>query len=426
MTAARPAPLVRGWCPGALRPMATGDGLLIRLHPPGGRLSIADMRLIARLSRATGNGLVDLTGRGNLQIRGVSAESHPVLVEGLVTAGLVASDESDGPYRLTIVSPLAGRDPAELFDAAALAAAIEALRPGLAGLPPKIAVLVDAGGALPLDGEVAELRLRAASPDRVLVGLAGGAWFGPVRLDVVPALVEGLLRPAVEGHRASPAMVRRLSDIPRGVLEGVLARFGGLPAAAPARRPAAARAGLVRDRAGASALLIGAPFGRSDAGGLEALAGLAETAGADGFGLAPWRGFAMTGLVQAAPVLAGIAAAGFIIRPDDPRLVVRACPGAPACSRGEAPAQADAARFAAAAAARIADGLTLHVSGCAKGCAGTGIADLTLVGHEGAYQIVLGGTAGGRPVARLDAAGLVSLLARPGGIDALVPGVSSS
>ncbi|WP_227650486.1 hypothetical protein, partial [Klebsiella pneumoniae] len=47
--------LRRGWCPGALRPMATGDGLLVRVHPPAGRLSVADLRLVARLARDTGN-----------------------------------------------------------------------------------------------------------------------------------------------------------------------------------------------------------------------------------------------------------------------------------------------------------------------------------------------------------------------------------
>ncbi|WP_204279943.1 hypothetical protein, partial [Serratia marcescens] len=60
--------------------MATGDGLLVRVHPPAGRLSVADLRLVARLARDTGNALVDLTGRGNLQIRGVGEASHGDLV----------------------------------------------------------------------------------------------------------------------------------------------------------------------------------------------------------------------------------------------------------------------------------------------------------------------------------------------------------
>ncbi len=38
-----------------------------------------------------------------------------------------------------------------------------------------------------------------------------------------------------------------------------------------------------------------------------------------------------------------------------------------------------------------AQGLVAHVSGCAKGCAKPGPADLTLVGREGQYGIVIGG-----------------------------------
>ena len=31
----------KGWCPGALRPMESGDGLIARIRPRGGRLSAA-------------------------------------------------------------------------------------------------------------------------------------------------------------------------------------------------------------------------------------------------------------------------------------------------------------------------------------------------------------------------------------------------
>ena len=32
---------IKGWCPGALRPMQSGDGLVVRIRPRGGRLSPA-------------------------------------------------------------------------------------------------------------------------------------------------------------------------------------------------------------------------------------------------------------------------------------------------------------------------------------------------------------------------------------------------
>ena len=78
------ADLRRGWCPSVLRPMPTGDGLLVRLHPPGGALGAAQARAVAEAARACGNGLLDVTGRGNLQIRGVREETHADLVGRLI------------------------------------------------------------------------------------------------------------------------------------------------------------------------------------------------------------------------------------------------------------------------------------------------------------------------------------------------------
>ena len=82
-------PIIQGWCPGALRPMASGDGLVVRVRPHGGRLSQAQARGIADLARRHGNGLIDLSNRANLQLRGVTEASYPALIAGLRQLGLI-------------------------------------------------------------------------------------------------------------------------------------------------------------------------------------------------------------------------------------------------------------------------------------------------------------------------------------------------
>ena len=42
-----------------------------------------------------------------MQLRGVTAQSHPALVATLLAERLVEEHEGDGPQRLTLVSPLA-------------------------------------------------------------------------------------------------------------------------------------------------------------------------------------------------------------------------------------------------------------------------------------------------------------------------------
>ena len=103
--------LRRGWCPSTLRPMETGDGWLVRLHPPGAAFTPAQLVRIAALARQHGNGLIEISARGNMQLRGVTAESHPALVATLLSERLVDEHDSDGPQRLTLTSPLASPSP---------------------------------------------------------------------------------------------------------------------------------------------------------------------------------------------------------------------------------------------------------------------------------------------------------------------------
>src|SRR5262249_15181470 len=96
---------IKGWCPSALRPMLSGDGLVVRLRPRGGRLSAIQATGIAELALRYGNGLIDLTGRANLQIRGVREEGHGALVAGLARLGLVDDDQAMEARRNIIVAP---------------------------------------------------------------------------------------------------------------------------------------------------------------------------------------------------------------------------------------------------------------------------------------------------------------------------------
>jgi precorrin-3B synthase len=83
--------------------------------------------------------------------------------------------------------------------------------------------------------------------------------------------------------------------------------------------------------------------------------------------------------------------------------------------------------LAVAARAVLAQGMTLHVSGCPKGCARPAPADLTLVGQaDGRYGIVLAGTARDASDLRLSAdavAARLGLLRSPGSVAAVFGGV---
>ena len=85
-------PVVHGWCPGALRPMMSGDGLVVRVRAPLGRLTQDQAAGVAELAGRHGNGLIDVSARANVQIRGVTPASHPGLIDGLTALGLIDRD----------------------------------------------------------------------------------------------------------------------------------------------------------------------------------------------------------------------------------------------------------------------------------------------------------------------------------------------
>lgn len=397
--------LRRGWCPSTLKPMETGDGWLVRLHPPGARLTPAGLRRVAALAAEHGSGLVEISARANLQIRGVTPASHPVLVERLLAEGLLDEHDGDGPQRLTLVSPLAERA-GGFINAIALAERIETQGRTVFGLPPKFSIVIDDGGSGPLDAVACDLRLVGVAKGVVALGLADRRWHGPLSEAEAAVTVASILRSFANLRRAAPERIRRLRDLS----DAELASLTDLPEiAAPTRRPAAQRAGLFAMAGFRFVALIGLPFGRCDSATLGRLAGPVTSESEIRF--SPWRGLAFRGLdrAEAERLLTLADGLGLIVSDDDPRLSVQACAGAPACSRAAAPAMADAARLAEAAADLLARGATLHVSGCVKACAHPGAAELTLVGGEGGYEVVLGGTTRDKPLATLD---LPTLLAR--------------
>ncbi len=380
---------VRGWCPSLFQPMASGDGLLLRVKPRAARFDAASARLLAGAARRHGNGAIELTNRGNLQFRGFTASSAARFADCAVAAGLADPDPSAERRRNVLVSPLAGDDPDCAADTLAVARALDAALAdghGLDRLPGKFGFVIDGGGALGLNDVHGDVVLRAAD----------GGW--RVEAGGAAADCDASRAPALALRLAHVAVAHDPPFRPGRCREhgSRLFRAAGLDWE-PVPPPAGSAPVAVGPLPG-GAFGIGVPPGRLDAGLLATLAELSERCGDGVLRITPWRSVLLAGLRPHGVASLRAALPDALLDPADPRLQVASCIGAPGCARAARPAPADAAWLGALLPQGA--GTVLHVSGCAKGCGHPGPAPLTLVGRDGGYDLVRDGRAGDVPVLR--------------------------
>jgi len=349
-------PVIQGWCPGALRPMMSGDGLVVRIRPPAGRLTAGQARSIADLAQRHGNGLIDLSSRANLQLRGVTDASHPALIKGLKALDLIDASAGAEARRNILVTPFwqAGDGTQSLAQNLATALAHVNLP-----LPGKFGFAVDCGSAPVLRGSSADIRLERGA-DGALLLIADGASMG-ARVSRESAVAQALA--LAEWFLATGGVTDGRGRMARHLAKISLPlHFADMPLTETL--PVAAKPGVV-----VQGYLTGLAFGQMQAKTLADLTALGDLR------LTPWRMLLIEGLSRA-PALPGLITQG-----DDPLLRVVACTGAPRCPQALGPTR-DLAR---ALAGHVPAGRVLHVSGCAKGCAHPAPADYTLVALAQGY-----------------------------------------
>jgi precorrin-3B synthase len=344
---------VRGWCPTAWQPMMAGDGLLVRVRPPLGQMSRAQVEALCEAALRHGNGHIDLTNRAALQVRGVSEVEHRALMERLVALDLAQADPAREMRAPLILNP----DWAEGDVSASIANELIARMDELPELPAKIGFAIDAGPAPVLTDAPADFRIERGTSGRLILRADGREGGAPVPAeDAVEALISLARWFVASGGTQAGRMARHLAPLLAG------------EAPAPPRSRASALAQ-------APGPFYAAPFGRVEA---TALLSIMQD-GVQAVRLTPWRGLLLEG---------GSAAPG---DPADPRLSADACPGAPAC-----PQASVATRDLAIRLAPHVPGL--HVSGCAKGCARPSLAAVVLTGRLGRFDVAHNARAGAPPL----------------------------
>jgi precorrin-3B synthase len=360
-------------CPGALQVHQAADGALARVRLPGGMITPRQLEALAHAANAWGSPAMELTSRGNVQIRGITDTAR--IADVIANVGLLPSATHER-VRNIVASPLSGRT-GGTADVRGLVAELDAAiqaDPGLAGLPGRFMFGVDDGRA-DISGLTADVGVHVLGESTAL--LLAGRDTG-VRLaasNVVSALIGVAHR--FTDTRGKAWRIAELSD--HAHLLGDL-----VPSAKPgATWPPLTRppVGWIQQDDGRVALGAGVPLGVLQARVAEYLAAIDAP-----IIITPWRSVLVfdldDGVADAA--LRVLAPMGLVFDENSPWLSVSACTGSPGCEHSLADVRADAA-------AAVDEPATVHrhFVGCERAC-GSPAAGEVLVATGDGYRPRLG------------------------------------
>ncbi|WP_350274291.1 precorrin-3B synthase [Kribbella sp. HUAS MG21] len=370
------------------------DGGLARVRLPGGRLTAAQLDVLRVAAAELGDGRLELTSRGNVQVRGLSPDGPRELSERLFSAGLLPSLAHER-VRNILASPLSGLDGQSRYDVLPVALALDralCARPGLAELPGRFLFALDDGRG-DLADQQADVSVRAVDERTGLLCVGGRA----VRVEW--ADVPDRMLAAAEAFLEVRDQEWRVAELARGG-DQILDRLGLQPTEAAPAAATRVTAGRYGD-----ALVVTVPLGSLTQEQAAALTQVAPEVR-----ITPWRSVVVPAAAD------GLEAVGLITTPDSVWEGVTACTGHPGCAKALADVRTDATNLltttaktqtrgtteaggatgtteparatgAAGVARVLGRGLRVHWSGCGRRCGKPGGVFVDVVAVSDGYLV---------------------------------------
>ena len=344
------------------------DGALARVRLPGGMIDAYQLEALALAAATFGSSAMELTSRGNLQIRGVS--NATALADAVADAGLLPSPSHER-VRNVVASPLTGRVGGNA-DVRGLVRDLDQAIQGsaaLADLPGRFWFAIDdgRGDVSGLGADVGAHLLDAGTAALLIAGVDTG-----VRTtDVVPTLVAVAQRFAA--IRGNAWRTTELDDT-EALLVGIERTEEPGATWPPVTRPPV---GWIEQDDGRIALGAAIPLGVLQARVAEYLAAIDAP-----MVITPWRSVLICDLEEgvADVALRVLAPLGLVFDDDSPWLDVSACTGSPGCAHSATDVRGDAA-----AAVGQPTGVHRHFVGCERACGSPPVGEV-LVATANGYQ----------------------------------------
>ncbi|MEU4534002.1 nitrite/sulfite reductase [Streptosporangium sp. NPDC023825] len=410
---------------------------MLRVRIDGGRLNLAQLRVIADISNLYGRGTADVTDRQNIQLHWIEIEAVPDIWERLESVGLSTTEACGDTPRVILGCPLAGIDTDEVIDGSALVQEIHDTYigdPAFSNLPRKFKSAVSGCPAhctVHEINDVAFVGVVNESGERGFdLWVGGGLSTNPMlgkRLGVF--LTPEQVAPAYGGvigifrdygyrrlrHRARIKFlvndwgVEKFRDILEKEYLGYTLPDG--PAPEPPRGGRRDHVGVFPQKDGNFYVGFAPKVGRLDGDKLHLIADIAERHGSDRVHTTVEQKMV---ILDVAPdrvdsLVAELEAGDLRVNPSTFRRQTMACTGIEFCKLAIVETKVTAADLIDELEQRLPDfknPLTINVNGCPNSCARIQVADIGLKGQlvvndkgeqvEG-FQIHLGGSLGVNP-----------------------------
>ncbi len=393
-------------CPGLYRIVPARDGGICRIRLACGQLTARQALALAALAEQHASGLIELTNRSNLQLRGVRAGEEEALIRGLLAAGLGPEQPEADDVRNLLVSPAMDLDPASETALAPLARAILAhlqAEPAFHALSPKFALQLDGGEQIALLSHPHDLWLSLLpGGTRLAFGLAGTPEDPPLAslaLDQVLPLLDALLKLFLEQARDGQQRMRQLletlpvTEFIRQLQQRLDFPLGEAPAQWSRQASSLPPLGLLAQKQPGQQMLGLMPvLGRLTSLQLRSLARLAECFGRGQLRCTPWQGLLLPDIPedQGQALLLQTIQLELLTDLQEPLARLVACSGSAGCRKGLADTKTDALRLARLLRQSPARP-QVHLSGCERSCAVAHRMPYTLLARPGGrYQLYLG------------------------------------
>ncbi len=395
------------------------NSYMCRMRIPNGILNAWQFEGVADVAERLGGGYTHVTTRANLQIREITAENAPDLLEDLVALGITSKGSGADNIRNVTGSATAGIDRQELLDTRPHARLWhnhilnERL---LYGLPRKFNVSFDGGGRIATLEETNDIGFQAVEvmdgasvPAGVYYRLAIGGISGHrdlardtgviLPVDDATPVADAIIRVYLEhGDRTNrtKARLKYVLDawgFPK-FIEAVETQLGRKLARVDASlvkpRPTVDRLAHIgvhaQKQAGLNWIGVWTPLGKMTCDEMRALAKIARTYGDGDIRLTVWQNLILSGVADAQvdAARAAIAEAGLRCDVSNVRAGLVACTGAKGCKFAASDTKGHALQIADHLDARLDldQPVNIHLTGCHHSCAQHYIGDIGLIGAK--------------------------------------------